>query len=216
MNFPFGKEQFLDVFKIYNNSVFPAQIIFYLIAILVIFLTIKKNKYTDTVITIIFAFFWLWMGVVYHILFFSVINKAAYFFGIIFIIQSLLFIYFGLYKKSLSFRYRHSLLGYAGIILILYALVIYPAIGYLAGHVYPANPTFSLPCPTTIFTFGILLWTDKQFPLTLIIIPVIWSIIGFFAAVNLGVYEDIGLLAAGVIFVVLFFAEKKTDYPVNL
>jgi hypothetical protein len=32
----------------------------------------------------------------------------------------------------------------------------------------------------------------------LIVIPLLWSIIGFMAALNFGIYEDIGLLIAGV------------------
>jgi len=228
MNLPFNKEQFLDVFQTYNNSVFPAQIIFYVIALFAIFLAVKKYKYSDNIITLSLAFFWLWMGVVYHIIYFSVINKAAYIFGILYIIQSLLFLYYGLYKKVnpsltfgegslpaagrggvLSFRYQRGLHGYTGSILMLYALIIYPAIGYLAGHVYPKAPAFGLPCPTTIFTFGMLLWTEKHLPVTLIIIPVIWSIIGFLAALYLGIYEDTGLLASGLIASILLLSKTK-------
>jgi hypothetical protein len=52
--------------------------------------------------------------------------------------------------------------------------------------------------PTTIFTSGILLWTRSTLPKILLVIPLLWSIIGFSAAVSLGIREDIGLLVAGV------------------
>ncbi|MCU0579417.1 MAG: DUF6064 family protein, partial [Desulfobacterota bacterium] len=58
--------------------------------------------------------------------------------------------------------------------------------------------TFGVPCPTTIFTFGILLFTSGRLPKTVLAIPFIWSIIGFTAALTLGILEDIGLLVAGL------------------
>jgi hypothetical protein len=87
--------------------------------------------------------------------------------------------------------------GVLGSIVILYGLLIYPILGHAIGHVYPGNPTFGAPCPTTIFTFGILLWS-VGLPRYVLIIPTLWSIIGFFAAVSLGIREDIGLLVAGL------------------
>jgi len=86
-----------------------------------------------------------------------------------------------------------------GGIFALYALVIYPVLGYSFGHVYPASPTFGAPCPTTIFTFGLLLWTDKRFPRHILVIPLLWSIIGFTAALSLTIREDFGLLIAGLL-----------------
>lgn len=39
--------------------------------------------------------------------------------------------------------------GMTGSLLMLYAMMIYPALGYFLGHVYPKAPTFGVPCPTT-------------------------------------------------------------------
>jgi hypothetical protein len=92
--------------------------------------------------------------------------------------------------------------------LILYALILYPIVGSLLGHVYPSSPTFGLPCPTTIFTFGMLLWVRKP-PLIVLIIPVLWSIVGFSAALQLGIKEDIGLpMAAALVIILQVFATK--------
>jgi hypothetical protein len=54
---------------------------------------------------------------------------------------------------------------------VVFALVLYPVIGYTFGHIYPSSPTFGLPCPTTIFTFGIFLWSDKRLPVAILVIP---------------------------------------------
>lgn len=48
-----------------------------------------------------------------------------------------------------------------------------PSLGVAIGHTYPAQPTFGLPCPTTIFTFGLLLWVRPPVPWSLLVIPVL-------------------------------------------
>lgn len=199
MKLPFTIEQFLEVFKNYNQSVFPMQIVFYLLGLTAIFLSIKKITKADRIINVILSFFWLWMGIVYHLLYFARINKAAYLFGGFFILQGFLFFYKGVLKDKLAYKFRFDKFGWVGALLMIFALIIYPFLGYIFGHLYPTSPTFGLPCPTTIFTFGILMWSDKKMPLSILIIPFIWSIIGFFAALQLGVREDTGLLVAGIL-----------------
>jgi hypothetical protein len=90
--------------------------------------------------------------------------------------------------------------------MIVYAMIIYPILGTLLGHGYPRSPSFGVaPCPTTIFTFGLLLLTSARVPKSLLVIPFLWSLLGFTAAFLLGVPEDIGLLVAGFLGVALLF-----------
>lgn len=214
MNLPFTTEDFLQVFENYNLSVFPAQIFFNILAVLMIFLAVKRIKYSDKIIGFSLGFLWLWIGIVYHLVFFSKINPAAVFFAAIYILQGLLFIYFAGLKKDLNFSFSKDLMGLTGALFMLYALIIYPLLGILFGHTYPHNPTFGLPCPTTIFTFGLLLWSKERVPLYLTIIPLIWSLIGSSAAVKLGVLEDTGLLIAGVFgFVMIIQSNRKKLKP---
>jgi hypothetical protein len=56
-----------------------------------------------------------------------------------------------------------------------------------------------VPCPTTIFTFGLLLWTERAVPKYLLVIPLLWTVIGSSAAWLLGFWEDLGLLVAGIL-----------------
>lgn len=199
MNLPFTIEQFLDVFAHYNLSIWPVQIILNLLAVAGIFMAIKKTKYSDQTIGIILSLFWLWMGIVYHLSFFTAINPAAYLFGSLFILQGLLFLWHSVFKSNLSFKFKANLYGICGSLFLFYALIAYPIIGALSGHAYPKAPTFGAPCPTTIFTFGLLLWTEKKVKKTILIIPLLWSVIGFSAAVNLSIREDFGLVVAGIL-----------------
>jgi hypothetical protein len=215
MKLPFTVEEFLEAFKNYNQSVYPMQIIFYLLGATVIFLSIRKVTNADRKINVVLSFFWLWMGIVYHLFYFAKINKAAYLFSGIFVLQGLLFFYYGVLNNKLSYKFRFDKLGWFGALLITFALIIYPILGYAFGHSYPASPTFGLPCPTTIFTFGILTWFDKKIPLSILIVPFIWSIIGFFAALKLDVREDTGLLVAGILGIIIALRNRKITYSAN-
>lgn len=211
---PFTPEQFFQVFEKYNQTIFPMQIVLILAALAAVMLASKPKALSDEIISVLLAVFWLWTGFVYHLIFFTEINPAAYIFGTVFIVQGFLFLYQGLLKKSLSFRFAPNLYGILGAIFIVYALIIYPVIGYATGRVYPASPTFGAPCPMVIFTFGLLMWTNKKLALYLLIIPTLWAFLGISAASSFGVIEDFGLLIAGTIgtaFIIRrnFVAEKE-------
>src|SRR6478735_636787 len=49
----------------------------------------------------------------------------------------------------------------------------------------PAVPTFGLPCPTTIFTIGVLLFAKAPVPRSAFIVPVLWALVGSTAAFTL-------------------------------
>jgi hypothetical protein len=200
MTIPFTTEQFMAVFRDYNTDIWPIQIILYAMALITVIFTLFKFKSRDRVNGFLLSFLWIWMGIIYHLTYFTDINKAAYLFGSLFIVQGGLFAYEGIIKDRLTFQYPDNFQGIAGAILIIYALLLYPFIGFfISGHLFPSAPTFGLPCPTTIFTFGLLLWTKKVFAKYLLIIPLLWTIIGFNAALWMGVIEDYGLLIGGII-----------------
>ena len=212
MNPPFTLQQFLEVFKNYNLVVFPMQIILYLISAVAIYVVIKRNSKSDKIISIILSFLWLWMGIVYHIIFFTAINKAAYLFGGVFVIQGILFLIYGVFQDKFSFSFQQDKYGITGIALIIFALIIYPVLGYFFGHIYPSSPTFGLPCPTTIFTFGLLLLNAKKCPVAILIIPFVWSVVGFMAAFQFGILEDTGLIVASLLTVsLLIYRNRKLE-----
>ena len=210
MELPFTTEQFLEVFKTYNTAIWPAQVVAYLLGGLAIYLAYRPSARNDRIISLILASSWLLMGALYHLAFFTSINTAAYGFGVIFIIQGLLFLGAGVWKDRLKFRLKWDAYGITGTILIIYAMLIYPLIGTQVGHGYPYAPMFGVaPCPATIFTFGMLLWTTQKIPWWILVIPGLWSVIGFSAAIELGVLEDIGLLIAGVLAISMLWTRGR-------
>ena len=209
MNLPFTTEQFLGIFEKYNRAVWPMQVVLVILAGIALLLAIKNGKHGDKIIAAILAFLWLWIGIVYQWVYFTSINKAAYVFGALFVLQAFVFFSAGVLRSAVSFSFKRNAYSLTGGVFILYALVIYPLLGYFFGHVYPRNPTFGLPCPTTIFTFGLLLMTQKFIPGYLLVIPLIWALIGSAAALSLTIREDFGLFIAGILGAVLILIRNK-------
>jgi len=199
MKAPFTLEQFLTVFQTYNLAIWPLEIAAYLLGAGAVLLVFRRTKGGDRIISAILSLMWLANGLLYHITFFSAINKAAYVFGAMFIIQALMFFWQGVLKNGLVFGKTGSWYQTAGLIFIGYAMVIYPLLGIPARHVWPRSPMFgAAPCPTTIYTFGLLLLSLGRVPKKLLIVPLLWSLLGLSAAVNFGIYEDLGLIVAGL------------------
>ena len=241
MNIPFTPQQFMDVFLNYNLSVWPMQIVLNLLALVAVWFCWKQTKFSSRIVAFILTLLWFWTGIVYHLHFFSEINPAAYLFGTLFVAQGLIFMYAGVVRGgypgqmgnkghrenqgsgdlnlsgALVFGLQMDLAGSLGLIMVLYALIIYPLLGHALGHVYPRSPTFGLPCPTTIFTFGLLLWTGYRgtgrkalpLPVWVYIIPFIWALIGLSAVFRLGIYEDLGLIISGMIAVAVLIRRAR-------
>lgn len=200
MNLPFTIDQFMEVFSTYNQAIWPTQIIAYLLGVTALFLASRPTAYSGRVISAILSCFWILNGAAYHLTYFSRINKAAFAFGALFILQGLLFFWAGVIRSNLSFRNRWDLSSLAGLLIIIYAMIIYPVLGYLLGHRFPSSPVFGVaPCPTTIFTFGMLLWLERKPSFRILLIPIIWAIVGCSAVIVLGVREDIGLMTSALL-----------------
>jgi hypothetical protein len=213
MRLPFTPEQFFTVFGRYNEAVWPAQWVLAGLGLLALALALRGSTLASRIISGILALLWLWMAVVYHWCFFRAINPGAVLFTAFFSVQAGLLVTLGVRRPLLRVHPHLDIRGIVGGLLIAYAMLAYPTLGYLLGHRYPTAPTFGLPCPTTIFTFGILVWADRQLiPRTLLLVPVLWALIGTVAALQLGVREDLGLpVAAAVATILVATPRAPTD-----
>ena len=212
MQLPFTTEQFLGVFRLYNLVVWPAQLLLYALALAAVALALRGGAHGGRIAAGVLAFLWLWSGVAYHLEFFAAISPAAYLFAALFVVEGVLLIRLGVVgHRRLTFAPRRDAHGVAGALLLLYALAGYPLLGYLLGHRWPATPTFGVPCPTTIFTLGLLLWAARPVPRALLAIPLLWAIVGSVAALRLGMTEDYGLTVAAVVVALLALAGQRPE-----
>jgi hypothetical protein len=211
---PFTAEQFFAVFARYNSATWPAQLLLAGLAIALIPLARSGRPGASRLVNLGLALLWAWMGIVYHLGFFRAINPAATLFGILFILEAGVLLWLGVRRSSVTrrgvtFARRGDARGTLGGALLMYALLVYPLLNVLLDHRYPAAPTFGLPCPTTIYTLGLLLWTRGPVPLTAAAIPLVWTIVGTSAALLLGVPQDLGLTVAALLTALCVWHEHR-------
>jgi hypothetical protein len=208
MSMPFTGDQFFEVFAAYNAAIWPVQIIAYALGLIAVAMLWSNWSIGKQLVLTILAIMWLWIGFAYHLNFFAPINPAAKGFAAIFIVQAILLLASSIDRDSLQLEVRRDLRSFLGLAAIFYALFVYELLGYLSGHGLMRGPLFGVaPCPTTIFTVGVLLLARGKPVIWLAIIPVIWSIVGVSAAVLFDVREDIALAVTATILVIVLIAD---------
>lgn len=215
MQLPFTAEQFYAVFGEYNTTLWPAQVFLLVLAAVAVVLVVVPRRRSGVGVSAILAFLWAWLGLAYHLVFFTSISPPAYGFAAVSVAGALVFLWQGVVRRRLEFRWVGGARGTIGLMLVAFALGVYPAWSYLAEHHYPETPTFGLPCPTTIFTLGLLAFMVRPYPRSPLVAPVLWSFVGAQAAFLLAVPQDLGLAVAGVVGIVLIARSRAPATPAH-
>lgn len=204
----------MDVFAGYNETVWPAQWMAYLVGAAIVAILLTRGRKHRRWISAGLAAMWLWTGVAYHMAFFASINRAAWLFGALFVVQAGLLFFDGVIRGRLAFQRPSGPAGQTGAGLIVYAAILYPLIGMATGHAYPEMPMFGItPCPVTLFTFGLLLLARPPLPKRLLIVPALWSLVGGSAAILLAVPQDWLLLVSGFVAIPLVLWSERKRSP---
>jgi hypothetical protein len=197
VSLPFSRDQFLGVFADYNESLWPIAVVLWLLTAAALVSLGRDTGAERRSISFLLVVHWLWAAVAYHAALFSAITPAAMWFAGLFLIEAGLLAWYGVFREELRFASGSSFRHVCSRALVAYALI-YPAIVWAGGLVYPWMPTFGVPCPTTILTIGFLLAADRPLPLAVTAIPIVWAGIGGSAAFLLGVHADLMLPVAGL------------------
>jgi hypothetical protein len=198
MNLPFTPEEFFAVFRRYNETVWPLQVLFTLLGFAALALVRAPGRAAGRIICAILAALWVWMGLVYHLIFFLPVNPAAALFGPMFLFGAALFGLEGVAHHRLRFGWTPNARCFIALGLAIYALIIYPLVSQLLGRDPAEAASFGLPCPTAIFTIAMLGFLERPFPRNVFLVPLLWAAVGAQAARLFGVFEDVGLLLAGL------------------
>lgn len=207
---PFTSEQFLSVFADYNLSVFPMQVLILLLGLSSYFILRSNYAWKSLFIGIYLGIIWLWVGLVYHIGFFSELNKPAFVFGAFFILQALFIFYELLIRKRIRLSFTRTPFNDIGLFFIFYGLLLYPLINLLSEGTINHTISIGLPCPTTITTAGFLMLNKEKTTWYLFIIPFLWSLVGISAALNFGIYQDFLMLISAIIWIVAEKVKRNT------
>lgn len=218
MHPPFPAGQFFEVFRSYNDAVWPAQFLLLAAGIVAAAAAYRANARRSwpwaRVALVLLAALWLWAGVVYHKAFFAQLTKAGEIFGSLFVAEAGLLV-LCLWQNGAPFSRAPHGSPLIGSILLVYALAVHPALTFVLGHRYPAMPTFGAPCPVTIFTFGVFCLLPAAIPRFAMAIPIVWAFVGSSAAIALDVPADAGLLVAALAAVVVMHQVPPEPHAVT-
>lgn len=154
---PYTKEVLDAIIYEYQEIFWPVQWGFLLLALLVVYFFWKDAHKYSAVITSILAFFWIWVGAVYEMGYYTSINWIGSYVGALFILQGLLLGWFGIYKKEVIFV-KNSF----SLVLALTLILAYPLVQLLSGiHYFEVSIVGMLPDITVVFLL-ILLWMNTQ------------------------------------------------------
>lgn len=156
----------------------------------------RSRRASDRVVSTLLAVHWAWPALAYRVAFFTSINPPPGSLAALFLVEAVLFVWWGTVQGTLRFSAESSAWAPIAWVLIAYSLA-YPAINATQHGTFVRIPAFGVPCPTTIFTVGLLmLATPRMWALS--IVPIVWSAIGGSAASVLGVRADYSLPLAGL------------------
>ena len=207
MAVPFTREQLLETFVQYNRAIWPAQLVLFAIGAACI-LMVLEGRGSSRAIGFALGLVWAWMALAYHVAFFVRVTPGAWVFAGAFMVAASAFA-----KRAgdggLVFERPSGLQGVVGVLFALYGVIGYPAVAALSGLADPSIPTLGLPCPTTIFTLGMLLLARRPYPTGAVIVTFVWCVVGTSAALSLGVLPDLALPIAGIVAAALMIRRPR-------
>ena len=184
------QSEFFSMLANYHDQTHPYALIGFVLGFSMVLLFLSAWSQKSKAILYILAFLWAWNGLVLFTYMTAELAPVLYALqGFLFPLQGLLLAHFASAVPRSGFSLDGAY-GKVGLGVMFTALFVYPIIGNLFGHTYPAAPVFPEPCPTTIFTFGLLLTAHQRVPIYLIVIPFFWSLMGIVAVFKLGVEAD--------------------------
>lgn len=197
--------ELLELLTRYNEDLWPAHLATYSLVVAAVgLLFVRRGHLADRTIAGVLAALWLWLGVVFQAMYATDVDLVlGVVYTCLFVVQAYLLTRVAV-RGHVAFCIRNGRSGVLGWTMLAYATAIYPVLGLLLGHGWPEAPLLGMaPCPTVIATFGFLLLARPPIPVRLLVVPFIWALLAPPAAMGRGVYEDAGLLLAGVLTVVV-------------
>ena len=175
---PFSRDTYFRLFELYNTAIWPAQAIFILSGLALIWLASKPDPPRGRVIAVLLSVAWFWVAIAFHYKHYAKINWAASVFGAFFILQGLLLLWRGALSQSLQRSFDRSLVSRAGAVLVAFSVLVQPLMGLLSGRLWTQLSVYgTAPDPTAAATLGLLLVTLDRQRLVLMVIPILWCLV---------------------------------------
>jgi hypothetical protein len=212
-------EEWWSIIGAYGLKIWPAQIMFYIVAILLIeWLLLKPGSVQTRFIKLYLAIAFAWNGVVFFLILARDITGGGYgnyLFGSIFIVVAVLFAV-DLFRQRMQFSPPTA--GWHAYVfwVLMFLVFCYPLVGIAFGHhstslIMPGT----FPCPTTALGLLMLTTVLPRVDKIAYILLLFWAIPfpPFIQIPRYGVYEDAIMFAIGVYSLFLLVRYWKTEDP---
>jgi hypothetical protein len=210
-------EKWWRIVEAYLARIWPAQIIFYVVAMLLTgWLLLKPGRVQSRLTKLYLSIAFAWNGVMFFIVLAPGITGDSYgnyLFGTLFTVVALLFAV-DLFRQRMEFLPpTHGWRAYATWTMIGLVLC-YPLIGLALGHeltslIVPGT----MPCPTTAFALILLTTALPRVDRVAYVLLLLWAIPlpPFIQIPKYGVYEDAVMFASGVYSLILLLLSWRTE-----
>ena len=214
-----SKEEWISIITAYSKTIWPVQIFFYVIAILITgWFLLKPGRIPNKIIKLYFVVVFAWNGIMW----FFVLAKdmggdgyANYIFGVIYIVVSVLF-WVDIFRINMQFAIPTSRWQKFASLTLLTLVFCYPLFGMASGHdldrlIFPGT----YPCPTAALGIVLLTMTitqvDKIIYMLLLILAIPFT--PFIQILKYNVYEDIILFTCGIYGLILYLKVNVLTPP---
>ena len=203
------RDEFWNIMRAYGTQIWPAQIVFYIVAIVLVgWLFIKPGKLPSFFAKLFLSIAFAWNGIMFYLTLAKGMagnSHGNYFNGSLFILVAILFAV-DLFRQKMQFSLPIVPWQKYAVLLLMALVLCYPIIGLLSGYdlvslIVPGTH----PCPTTALGLLLLILAlpkvDKVIFILLIFLAVPFT--PFLQIAKYGVFEDTILLATGIYGLVL-------------
>lgn len=174
----FSGSTYYRLFEIYNQDVWPLQLVSLLFAAVIIHVLLKSPAWGGRVVTLLLGICWLWVAWAYLYQRFYQIHVVANWYALAFVIQAGLMAWFGLVRNRFAEITDNRMSFYLGWVFLLAGLFVYPFIALFSGRFWLQSEMFGLaPDPTVVVTLGLLMIFKS--PALLYLVPLAWLLVSY-------------------------------------
>ena len=211
-------EQWWSIIEAYGAQIWPAQVVFFIIAVLLIgWLLLKPGRIHSLFMKLYMAIAFAWNGIVFFLVLAKEItgaNYGSYFFGFLFILVSALFVV-DLFRKKMQFSFPNAAWRKYVTLGLMLLVFCYPLFGIAFGRSYLSLITpGTFPCPTTALGLLVLTTSLPRVDKIAYILLLFWAVPfpPFLQLPKYGVYEDTIMFVSGIYSLILLLRYWKVKY----
>jgi hypothetical protein len=216
-------EEWRRIMNGYGASIWPAQIVFFAVAIVLAVLTmLKPGRVPDILIKLYLTVSFAWNGIMFYLIHARGLTGSLYgnfLYCAIFMLVSALFAV-DIFRHRMSFSLPQARWQKHATIVLLVLTFCYPLIGKLLGH--PATRLLfpgAIGCPTTALALVLLTTSLPRVDRTAYIVLLIFAIPAtpFLQIARYGVYEDGIMLGSGIyaLIMLILYWKKQPNHTIT-